>query len=139
MPTLALFTGTAIVIAWGVSLIPRPAEPAFVAPVKETQVRVTPTTIDEDPTPLEAAPPPSEAELIREAALLADRKFMQQVADRKKKQREQVPGIEQVRQHWQQRAHEAQREIDQLAAAPEGTVQWVYREQLKESLQDGPR
>ncbi|QDT06669.1 hypothetical protein K227x_50850 [Rubripirellula lacrimiformis] len=49
-----------------------------------------------------------------------------------------MPGIEQSRQHWEQYRNHIQREIDALAEAPVGSLEWQYREQLIANSSDGP-
>lgn len=80
----------------------------------------------------------TQAEEFREAAIALDREFMRTVRERRK-QPDNLPGLEKSRQAWQLRSESFRRQIAELADAKEGTLEWQYRHDLQQSLADGPR
>ena len=78
------------------------------------------------------------AEEIRDAMLAADHELMRSLAKRRAAEQRDLPGLEQTKIKWQQRFQRVQREASQFAQAEEGSVEWAYRQELIESLKDGP-
>lgn len=119
------------VILWAFTIPKRKAEEARLA--AEMQANVAPVQLPGGVTVRADSP-----EEIQEAMRAIDHELMRAVARRQTEQRQPGPGLEEIRAKWQQRAERVERELRQFDQAVEGSIEWAYRQQLSDSLKDGP-
>lgn len=74
---------------------------------------------------------------VRALAHALNNTFMQEVAEQR--QRKSVPGIREAKQRWSQRALKVKMQVAQLKGARKGSLEWLEREELLKSLEDGPK
>lgn len=58
---------------------------------------------------------------------------------RESREREPVPGIDQTREHWKQRAESTKEQIEEFKNAERGSLEWRERQRLMQAVDDGPR
>lgn len=78
------------------------------------------------------------AEEVRETLLAADRELLQELAKRRAMEQRDRPSSELIKAQWQRRFERVKEEANRLETAEVGSVEWAYRQELIESLKDGP-
>ena len=81
----------------------------------------------------------SNADEFREAAIALDEEFMRSVRKKQEVEKRERPGIKESKARWQRHVKLVHKQLNELRNAEEGSLQWAYRESLKESLEDAPR
>lgn len=77
------------------------------------------------------------ADEYRAYAESLDRQLMLKLE--KSRERWPVPGIREVRERWEMKVKSTKRRVDQLKGAKRGSIEWIERQELLKSLEDGPR
>lgn len=76
------------------------------------------------------------ADEFRRSAIALDEEFMRRVREKNLVHR--VPGKKEVRRHWNRHVVSVKSQLKQLGEPEKGTLQWQERQELLESLKDGP-
>jgi hypothetical protein len=75
------------------------------------------------------------AQECRRAALVLDQEFMRSVEENRK--RRPVPGIKETYMHRNRHVEAVQVQLRQLRNAPQGSPEWLYKQELLEALEEG--
>lgn len=72
-------------------------------------------------------------------AIAADEEFMEMVREKTKKNTKPRRGIEHSQKYWDSHVRLARQQARALKDAPEGSIEWQYRQNLLDSVDDGPQ
>jgi hypothetical protein len=126
------FVLSAVILGWGFTLpFRQPGDPLV------TSGGGSPTSLAQDLAD-RIEQRRSAAEEFRQAAIALDQEFMRAVEKKRGTKRNKLPGIVEVRANWERRVAKVQTQLRQLNNAPEGSLEATYRDELAESLNDGP-
>ncbi len=80
----------------------------------------------------------SAAEEFRQAAIALDQEFMRTVEKKRGTKEDKLPGIVEARANWERHVAKVHDQLRQLKKCAEGSLEAAYRDELAESLDDGP-
>ena len=79
------------------------------------------------------------ASYYREAAIAADQDFMRSVREKTRKSVQKRRGIDHARKRWDSHVRLVRQQAHALREAPEGSIEWKYRQELLDSVDDAPQ
>lgn len=79
------------------------------------------------------------ADELRAEAMMLDHDLMEMMREKEQERSRPRPGIREVKQRWELHVQDVKRQIKEMGAVKEGSIEAQHRKEMLESLEDAPR